>query len=74
MTISKAFREAHFGRGIALVQGLPRDGISEQEFELMNWAIGLNIGVARPQGIASQYISAVRDVGVDYRTSSGRGY
>ncbi len=74
VTISKAFREAHFGRGIALVQGLPRDGISEQEFELMNWAIGLNIGVARPQGIASQYISAVRDVGVDYRTSSGRGY
>ncbi|MEX0694443.1 MAG: TauD/TfdA family dioxygenase [Rhodospirillales bacterium] len=73
-TISNAFREAHFGRGIALVRGLPREGISEQEFELMNWAIGLNIGVARPQGKATQYISAVRDVGTDYRTSSGRGY
>jgi len=73
-TISKALNEAHHGRGMALVRGLPREGLSEQEYELMNWAIGLHTGVARPQGIASQYISSVRDVGMDYRTSSGRGY
>lgn len=73
-TISKALAEAHHGRGMALVRGLPREGLSEQEYELMNWAIGLHAGVARPQGIASQYISAVRDIGTDYRTSSGRGY
>lgn len=72
--ISQALREAHHGCGMALVRGLPRAGLSEQEYELMNWAIGLHAGVARPQGIASQYISAVRDVGTDYRTSSGRGY
>ena len=40
----------------------------------MNWAIGLHTGVARPQGKASQYISPVRDAGVDYRAASGRGY
>ncbi len=73
-TIAAAIREAHDGRGIALVRGLPRQGLSEQEFELMNWAIGLHVGVARPQGLASQYISAVRDIGTDYRAASGRGY
>ena len=73
-TISSALGEAHHGRGLALVRGLPRDGLDEKEFELMNWAIGLHAGVARPQGRATQYISAVRDVGTDYRTASGRGY
>jgi hypothetical protein len=73
-TIAAAVREAHHGRGLALVRGLPREGLSEGEFKLLNWAIGLYTGVARPQGKASQYISAVRDVGVDYRAASGRGY
>tara|TARA_R110002096_G_scaffold351413_1_gene544458 strand:+ start:592 stop:1674 length:1083 start_codon:yes stop_codon:yes gene_type:complete len=73
-TVSAGLREAHHGRGLALVQGLPRDGLSEDEFRLLNWAIGLYTGVARPQGKASQYISPVRDAGVDYRAASGRGY
>lgn len=73
-TIAAAVKEAYQGRGIALLRGLPREGVSEKEFELMNWAIGLHVGVARPQGRASQYISAVRDIGMDYRSSSGRGY
>ncbi len=45
-----------------------------REFELLTWAIGLHAGVARPQGKASQYISAVRDAGTAYRTGTGRGY
>ncbi|MBO6519861.1 MAG: TauD/TfdA family dioxygenase [Rhodospirillales bacterium] len=73
-TIAAAIREAYHGRGIALVHGLPREGISEQQFELMNWAIGLHSGVARPQGKMSQYISPVRDAGTNYRAANGRGY
>ena len=73
-TIAVAMNMAHYGRGIALLSGLPRDGVSEQEFELLNWAIGLHSGVARPQGRASQYISSVRDAGTDYRAATGRGY
>ncbi len=73
-TIANAIKEAHHGRGFALVRGLPREGMSEKEFELLNWAIGLHTGVARPQGRATQYISPVRDTGTDYRTASGRGY
>ena len=49
--IAAAMMEAHAGRGIALVKGLPRDEVTEQEFRFMNWAIGLHFGVARPQGI-----------------------
>lgn len=69
-----AFAQATEGRGIALLRGLPREGVSEQEFALMTWAIGLHVGVARPQGKATQYQSAVRNVGTVYRSSTGRGY
>jgi hypothetical protein len=69
-----AFNEAKTGRGLALVKGLPRESVSEREFELLTWAIGLHYGVARPQGAKSQYISPVRNEGTDYRSSTGRGY
>ncbi len=72
--LDRAFDQAKHGRGIALVKGLPRAGVSEQEFELLTWAIGLHQGVARPQGKATQYLSAVRDVGTVYRSAGGRGY
>jgi hypothetical protein len=72
--ITAAFAEAKEGRGLALLRGLPRDGVTEDEFALMTWAIGLQHGVARPQGKASQYLSAVRDAGTVYRSAGGRGY
>jgi len=72
--LAAGFAEAMHGRGIALVRDLPRAALSESEFELLTWAIGLHAGVARPQGKASQYLSAVRDAGTDYRSASGRGY
>lgn len=72
--IARGVREVREGRGFALLRGLPRDTLSAAEFELLTWAIGLHIGVARPQGKASHYLSAVRDAGVAYRTGRGRGY
>lgn len=72
--IAAAFAEAQDGRGVALLRGLPRDGVDASEFELMTWAIGLHTGVARPQGKASQYLSAVRNAGTVYRSAGGRGY
>lgn len=72
--IAQAFAEVKRGRGLALVRGLPREGLDESDFRLLTWAIGLHAGVARPQGKATQYISAVRDEGTQYRTSGGRGY
>ena len=72
--IEKAVAEAHHGKGISIVRGLPREDLSQDEFRLLSWAIGLKAGVARPQGLASQYISAVQDAGTDYRAANGRGY
>ncbi|MDB5862962.1 MAG: hypothetical protein JWO70_768 [Betaproteobacteria bacterium] len=72
--LSAALRETRHGRGVVLVRGLPRAELEEKDFELMTWAIGLHAGVARPQGKASHYISAVRDAGTEYRTGKGRGY
>lgn len=73
-SLTAAFNEAKHGSGIALVRGLPRDTLDEAQFELITWAIGLHAGVPRPQGKASQYISAVRDAGTTYRSAGGRGY
>jgi len=72
--IAAAFEEVRRGRGVALVKGLPREGLDEKSFELLTWAIGLHAGVGRPQGKASHYLSAVRDAGTAYRTGTGRGY
>jgi hypothetical protein len=72
--IAAAFEEAKRGLGVSLIRGLPRDGLDEKGFELLTWAIGLHAGVGRPQGKASHYISAVRDIGTAYRTGTGRGY
>ena len=73
-TIAKALSQAHHGKGLAIVRGLPRENLSQEEFRFLTWAIGLKAGVARPQGLASQYISAVRDIGTNYRAANGRGY
>lgn len=72
--IRRALHEVATGTGFALLRGLPRQDTSAEEFELLTWAVGLHTGVARPQGKASQYLSAVRDAGTTYRTGKGRGY
>ncbi len=72
--IAAALREVRNGTGFAILRGMPRDELTAAEFELLTWAIGLHTGVARPQGKASQFLSAVRDAGTVYRTGKGRGY
>lgn len=72
--IERALREVKTGTGFALLRGMPRADTTVEEFELLTWAIGLHTGVARPQGKASQYLSAVRDAGTAYRSAGGRGY
>ena len=72
--IEAALKEVKYGRGVALIKGLPRAGLDSKQFELLSWAIGLRAGVARPQGKATQYISAVKNAGMTYRTGTGRGY
>jgi alpha-ketoglutarate-dependent taurine dioxygenase len=73
--IRKAVEEVRHGRGVAIVKGLPTDSMSDEEFQLLTWGIGLQLGVAVPQGKSSQLLSAVRDAGVTYWSGvGGRGY
>ncbi len=72
--IAAALLEVRDGTGFTILRGLPRDGLSADEFELLTWAIGLHAGVARPQGKASPFMTAVRDAGTVYRSGKGRGY
>ena len=72
--IQRAIDEAQHGRGVALLKGLPRDGLSPDQFELLTWGIGLHLGVARPQDKQSRYMNKVMDVGTVYRSAGGRGY
>ncbi len=73
-SIAAALKQVRDGTGFAVLRGMPRAALTAAEFELLTWAIGLHAGVARPQGKASQYLSAVRDAGVTYRSGKGRGY
>ena len=72
--VRRALHEAQHGLGAALVRNLPREGLSAAEFELLTWALGLHLGVARPQDKLSRYINMVKDVGTVYRSAGGRGY
>jgi hypothetical protein len=72
--LSAALQEVKHGRGITLIKGLPRAQLTAHQFEILTWGLGLHAGVPRPQGKETQYISAVRDAGVSYRTGTGRGY
>jgi hypothetical protein len=66
--------ELENGVGLKTVRGLPTDQLSVADNRLLFWAIGTHLGVARPQGKASQLMSDVRDAGGKYRGAGGRGY
>lgn len=72
--LREAEAELEDGIGFVVLRGLPMEGQGVAENRLMAWAIGAHLGVARPQGKASQLISDVRDAGGTYRGGSGRGY
>lgn len=66
--------ETQHGRGFQMVRGLPVDRWSVEDCRLLFWGVGLHLGVPRPQGKASQFMSDVRDAGGTYRSTAGRGY
>jgi hypothetical protein len=66
--------ETQHGRGFQLLRGLPVERWSVDDARLMFWGLGLHLGVPRPQGKASQFMSDVRDAGGTYRSTAGRGY
>ena len=62
------------GRGFILLRGVPVEGLTERQIELMYWGMGLFVGVALPQGAAHTDLFAhVRDEGADRNASYGGG-
>lgn len=63
------------GYGACLIKGFPARQLSEDEFRVAAWGVGLHLGVARPQNMAGDIVTDVRDSGsADYRVLNGRGY
>ena len=62
------------GIGFQTLRGFPADHLTPEDNRLLFWAIGTHLGVARPQGKASQLMSDVRAAGGEYRGVGGRGY
>ena len=72
--LAEAARALEDGIGFRTLRGIPVDRYSVEDARLLFWAIGTHLGVARPQGKASQLMSDVRDAGGTYRGGGGRGY
>jgi hypothetical protein len=51
------------GLGFAVLKGVPIDGFSGRDFEIIHWAIGKAIGLVVTQGGSLGYIAHVRDLG-----------
>lgn len=62
------------GIGFMTLRGAPSHRFTPEENRLLFWALGTHLGVARPQGKASQLMSDVRAAGGTYRGLGGRGY
>ena len=72
--IDRAFAVTQTAYGMCLLKGFPVDRWSVEDARLVNWGIGLNVGVARTQNRASQVMNDVRDEGGSYKVKNGRGY
>src|SRR5690606_27169604 len=62
------------GHGMKLLRGFPVQHYSEDELRVFYWGLGMQLGVPRPQGKTSAFMSDVRDAGGVYRATTGRGY
>lgn len=69
-----AAQEISLRSGIALLKDVPVDVLDLTTIEVMYWGLGLHLGIPRPQGKMSQFMSHVRDEGGTYRSTQGRGY
>ncbi|MFG5408434.1 TauD/TfdA family dioxygenase [Piscinibacter sakaiensis] len=72
--LADAVEATQSGRGFVLLRGFPVERWGVEASRLLFWGLGLHLGVPRPQGRASQFMSDVRDAGGVYRSTAGRGY
>ena len=70
--VSDVVEELLDGRGFTVLRGMPLEGLSESQIELMYWGLGLQVGIALPQDVERvQLFAHVRDEGVDRNATLG---
>jgi hypothetical protein len=62
------------GLGVMVLRGFPVQRHAPAHLRVLFWGLGLHMGVPRPQGKQSQFMSDVTDAGGVYRSTKGRGY
>ncbi|WP_432974085.1 TauD/TfdA family dioxygenase [Dactylosporangium sp. CA-233914] len=62
------------GRGFLLLRGVPVEGLTERQTELMYWGIGLHVGIPIHQRGEDDLLIHVRDQGVDRNDPLVRGF
>lgn len=66
--------ELENGRGFVLVRGVPIEGASRDDCELLYWGIGVHLGMPVSQNAAGDLLGHVRDTGADPTDPSVRLY
>jgi len=66
--------ELEWGRGFALIRGLPAERYSEDELAIIFWGIGTHLGTAVPQNARGDLLGHVRDEGLTLDDPQARGY
>jgi hypothetical protein len=72
--IDRAVDELMDGRGFVLVRGVPVEGLTERQVELLGWMIGLHVGIPIQQGANAAPLVHVRHQGIDKSSPLARGY
>jgi alpha-ketoglutarate-dependent taurine dioxygenase len=71
---SKIRAELVTGRGVALVRGLPVEGLTDARAERLAIDVARRIGDVVPQGAGGELVRHVRDIGVDPNASTSKSY
>jgi hypothetical protein len=72
--LDRTVQATQTGFGLCLLRGFPVSRWTKEEMRTLFWCMGLHIGVPRPQGKQSQFVSDVMNTGGTYRGGTGRGY
>jgi hypothetical protein len=73
--IKRVVDQLEHGRGLALLKGVPIEGLTVPEAQAVAWALGAHLGIGVRQNGRGERIVSIRDRGVDLGSSrTARGY
>lgn len=72
--LTQTMEATQTGFGLCVLRGFPVTCWTKEQMRTLFWCMGLNVGVPRPQGKQSQFVSDVKNTGGTYRGGTGRGY